>query len=103
MVQQLSTPGGSGGHASHQHQQQQLARMQACVRSLLVCIQEDPSRQGLLDTPKVRRPRPHWQHTGARGCRHTLGRRRAWAGAAFAHPACCSPPACSASQRPCWQ
>lgn len=30
-----------------------LARMQQCVHSLLASIQEDPSRQGLLDTPKV--------------------------------------------------
>lgn len=30
-----------------------LARMQQCVHSLLSSIQEDPSRQGLLDTPKV--------------------------------------------------
>lgn len=39
----------SGGHS----QQHQLSRMQACVHHLLTCIQEDPTRQGLLDTPKV--------------------------------------------------
>jgi GTP cyclohydrolase I len=51
MVQPCSSGTGTGATPAPPAR---LRRMQACVHSLLGSIQEDPSRQGLLDTPKVR-------------------------------------------------
>lgn len=37
-------------------EEQELARMQAAVHQLLVGVGEDPEREGLVDTPRVRGP-----------------------------------------------